>query len=263
MSIIQPVLTSSQITEITNYVNNYRSLNQADPLIWDDTIQSYSQDWSYYLLSNNLFQHSDTILYGENIAFFQGYGTDTMTLLKLAVDEWYNEIASYDFKNPGFTTGTGHFTCLVWASSKKFSIALSVNPTTSEVDIVLNTSPPGNVEGQYQSNVLQVLNPIPVPKPNPPIPPVPISNSAIILKIINDLHNIVYSINRHQPRFFVINYINIVIKEISSNPSIPNSERLIISLTNVLHAITKMGYSQSITIIDFINLIISQLKTNL
>lgn len=82
MTIQQPVLTTNQITEITNYVNAYRAKNQAPPLIWDATIAEFSQSWSFYLISNNEFKHSGNHLYGENLAYFQGYGTDVMALLK-------------------------------------------------------------------------------------------------------------------------------------------------------------------------------------
>ena len=95
MSIIQPVLTSDQITEITTYINNYRRLHQARPLVWDTTIMNASDKWSQYLLTNNLFQHSGNPLYGENLAYFRGYGVDIVTLLKKSVDSWYNEISSY------------------------------------------------------------------------------------------------------------------------------------------------------------------------
>jgi len=50
-----------------------------------------------------------------------------MTLLKLSIDNWYNEIKLYNFKNPGFSNKTDHFTCLVWKSSKSFSIGISIN----------------------------------------------------------------------------------------------------------------------------------------
>ena len=130
MPIIQPILTTDQIIEITNYVNNYRNLNQAPPVVWDSSIQTYSQNWSYNLLSNNLFQHSGSMDYGENLAYFRGYGTDIMVLLKLAVDSWYNEISSYDFSKPGFSSATGHFTCLVWAATSNYAIAISINTTS-------------------------------------------------------------------------------------------------------------------------------------
>lgn len=82
MPILQPVLTPEQITEITNYVNAYRTTNQAPPLAWDDTIHTASQGWSFNLVSNGIFVHSKNPLYGENLAYFQGYGTDVIYLIK-------------------------------------------------------------------------------------------------------------------------------------------------------------------------------------
>jgi hypothetical protein len=168
MTIVQPVLTPQQITEITNYVNAYRAKNQAPSLTWDPTIAEFSQSWSFYLISNNEFKHSGNHLYGENLAYFQGYGTDVMALLKKAIDLWYDEIALYNFNNPGFSSATGHFTCLVWKSSTKFAMGISINDITNAVDITMNTSPPGNYIGQFQDNVLPL---VPTPKTSPkPLP---------------------------------------------------------------------------------------------
>ena len=169
-TIQQPVLTSDQITEITNYVNAYRAKNQAPPLAWDATIAQFSQQWAYYLVSNNEFKHSGNNLYGENLAYFQGYGSDVMGLMKKSIDLWYDEIKLYDFNNPGFSHGTGHFTCLVWKSSTKFAMGFSINTATNAVDITMNTSPPGNYIGQFQENVLPlaptpILPRVPTPKP--------------------------------------------------------------------------------------------------
>lgn len=165
-SIRQPVITSDQITEITNYINAYRAKNQSPPLTWDFAIAEFSQQWSYYLVSNNEFKHSGNNLYGENLAYFQGYGSDIMGLLKKSIDLWYEEITLYNFNNPGFSHATGHFTCLVWKSSTKFAMGISINDATNAVDVTMNTSPPGNYAGQYQENVLPVL-PTPVPSPVP------------------------------------------------------------------------------------------------
>jgi hypothetical protein len=176
MSINQPILNSAQITEITNYVNAYRIVHQSPPLKWNAAIATFSQQWSYYLNSNNLFQHSSTKLYGENLAMFQGYGSDVMTLLKKSVDNWYAEISAYDFNKPAFSSATGHFTCLVWKNSTDFGMGFSINTTNNLVDITFNTSPPGNVIGKFQQNVLPKIGTVPVPVPVPsPIPsPIPV-----------------------------------------------------------------------------------------
>lgn len=99
----QNELSEKQKIDITNYINQYRKAHNSPPLIYDNNIALFSQTWSNYLVNNNLFQHSGSQLYGENLTYFKGYGTDIMTLLKLAVDLWYNEVQLYDFQNPGFT----------------------------------------------------------------------------------------------------------------------------------------------------------------
>jgi hypothetical protein len=116
------------------------------------------------LVSNDEFKHSGNNLYGENLAYFQGYGRDTMGLIKKAIDLWYDEIKLYDFKNPGFSHATGHFTCLVWKSSTHFGMGFSINTATNAVDITMNTSQPGNYSGRYEENVLPLM-PTPMPSP--------------------------------------------------------------------------------------------------
>jgi hypothetical protein len=274
MSIVQPVLTSAQITEITAYINYYRGLHQAKPLVWDTTIQEASDQWSNYLLENKLFQHSGNPLYGENLAYFRGYGTDVMILLKKSVDSWYNEISSYDFMKPGFSAATGHFTCLVWGSSTNYAISISINTATTAADIVFNTSPPGNVQGQYQINVLPLVPsvpvpgpvPVPVPSPNPvpepsPVPapsPVPISNSAKIIAIMNDLNNVIFSINRRRPVYFIVASIQKVINQISDVNISPITNSVINSLNGVMYVLQKRKYNAFA--ITTINNIINQLK---
>lgn len=225
MSIVQPVLTPEQITEITNYINSYRSKHQAPPLVWDSAIYKVAQDWSSYLVTNNLFKHSGNQSYGENLAYYQGYGTNVMTLLKKAVDGWYNEYKLYDFNNPGFSQATGHFTCLVWVASTNYGIGISLDNNTSSVDIVFNSSPPGNYIGQFKENVLPpvgqiVPTPTPTPTPTPsptptPTPtPTPIENNKKI--IIVALYNIISSIQTNQPKVTIISAIYNLIKLINN-----------------------------------------------
>ena len=260
MSYAQPGLSSEHKQEITNYVNMYREKHQSPPLVWSDPISAFSQNWSYYLITNNLFEHSGSSIYGENLAYFQGYGTDVMTLLKKAVDDWYNEITAYDFNNPGFSSSTGHFTCLVWKESTSFGMGISINLNTSAVDVTMNTSPPGNVVGEFQKNVLPIVpvptpvpvpvplplpapvpTPVPVPEPTPaPVPtPVPVPTPEQIHKVVTDLHNLIYSINANQPIYFVQAKIAKIISEITSIHNLQNKAVIVGTLQYVSFLISR------------------------
>jgi hypothetical protein len=41
------------------------------------------------------------------------------------VKAWYDEVKNYNFKKPGFTMDTGHFTQLVWKSSTRLGLGLA------------------------------------------------------------------------------------------------------------------------------------------
>ena len=226
----QPILNAEQIVELSSYINNYRQMNQAPPLAWDSTIATFSQTWSNYLLANHLFQHSGTVLYGENLAYFKGYGSDMMALIKLAIDMWYNEIKLYDFNNPDFSEATGHFTALVWKNSTNYGIGFSINKY-NEVDVTMNMSPPGNVIGLFAQNVLPVItidNPVNVPSITPlPIPTIIPYNSAYTSNTSN-----VYHIPEHkQTHIFTSNLNNVI----ASNVTI--SAEMILLKANTIHGL--------------------------
>ena len=175
-------LTDLQKQEISNYINNYRTIHQVPGLMWDDAITFSAQNWAEHLISNNQFKHSGNPLYGENIAFLKDKGTDMMTLLKLAIDNWYNEIKYYNFNIPEFSTNTGHFTCLVWKSSTTFALGFAIDLYTKTAYVVMNTYPPGNHAGLFQQNVLPStasipsLIPLEVPLEVPIEVPIEVSN---------------------------------------------------------------------------------------
>ena len=154
MPIVQIALGSADKQLITDYINQYRALHDSPPLTWDDQLASFADNWSSYLLKNNGFYHSNNKLYGENLAYFQGYNATPVELIKKSIDLWYDEIRMYDFNASQYTSGTGHFTCLVWKASRLHGFGYSYNTTTKEVVISMNTSPPGNIIGQFKENVL-------------------------------------------------------------------------------------------------------------
>jgi len=222
------IITLDQQLEIANYINAYRSIHQSPPLIWDNTIAAFSQEWSTYLAKNNIFQHSGNTQYGENLSYFQGYPLDVITLLKKAVDGWYNEVAQYDFTNPGFSEATGHFTCLVWLSSASFGMGFTYNPDTRVAMISFNTYPAGNVMGYFAQNVLPaivlppvepVLPPVePVlPPVEPVLPPVEPVQSVQKIQILNQIDNIINILRSPSRDNRVIYLVSNLIESIQTN----------------------------------------------
>ena len=67
-------------------------------------------------------------------------------------DMWYEEHDKYSFGNPGFSTSTGHFTQIVWQSSKELGAGKAVSSTGAQF-VVARYQPPGNVRGQFPENV--------------------------------------------------------------------------------------------------------------
>ena len=227
MSISQPTITPENMKELTEYINSYRARHQVQPVSWDPIIATYSQQWSFTMTNTHTFKHSGSALYGENISYFIGYGSDVMKLMKLAIDDWYNEISLYNFNNPGFSAATGHFTCLVWKQSIKFGMGIAFDTITNQAYVCFNNSPPSNVIGQFQQNVLPLVNPVPVPVPTPvpnPVPthvpvPVPTPKPKKINKqiIINQLYHIINEVNGNYPKYYVINDLNAVIQNLIFN----------------------------------------------
>lgn len=147
----------SQISEITNYINSLRLTHLSPGLAYSSEISNISSKWADELSDNNIFKHSNNSLYGENLAVRGGsiIKDDIVSNIKYSIDQWYEEIKFYDFTKPQFSPSTGHFTALVWADSKKYGIAYKYNPKLKKYVVVMNISPPGNVQNKYRENVLK------------------------------------------------------------------------------------------------------------
>ncbi|XP_022090873.1 Golgi-associated plant pathogenesis-related protein 1-like [Acanthaster planci] len=135
--------------------NRYRSMHGAPNIKLNGNISKYAQEWANKLAKEGQLQHRSEHKYGENIY----YGADSRGLDELtgdkAVKSFYDEINRYNFNSGGFSSGTGHFTQVVWKDSRRLGIGVAVNPRKqNEVFAVFNYDPPGNVSGRYKENVL-------------------------------------------------------------------------------------------------------------
>ena len=281
MPVVQISLSETDKQSITDHVNKYRALHASPPLIWDDSIATFADSWSAYLLKNNSFYHSNNASYGENLAYFQGYTATPIELIKKSIDLWYDEIRMYDFNASQYTSGTGHFTCLVWKASRLHGFGYAYNTNTKEVIISMNTSPPGNIIGQFKENVLPLVDnsvpaplpmpspaplpapePVPLPMPSPaPLPaPEPVTDDRYKLlkqSIIADLSDIINKIQTRYPRYIISNSIMSVYNKISRLPAteLYNKYNIMNALTNSINAI-KYRYATYIVIRVLNNVII-------
>ncbi|KAF8893866.1 CAP domain-containing protein [Infundibulicybe gibba] len=90
----------------------------AAPLTWSDALYPGTQQWAQQCK----FQHSDGKgAYGENLAA----GTGTTYGFSNGLKDWMDEASKYDYNRPGFSSGTGHFTQVVWKSSKQVACAVA------------------------------------------------------------------------------------------------------------------------------------------
>ena len=72
-----------------------------------------------------------------------------------ASDMWYNEVDLYNYDQPGFSLKTGHFTQLVWKSSKNLGAGVAYSSDHTKLYVVARYSPRGNFGDQYDDNVLK------------------------------------------------------------------------------------------------------------
>ena len=59
----------------------------------------------------------------------------------------------YNFSYGGFAMNTGHFTQLVWSSSRQLGVGVSQSTKTGRFYVVMKYDPPGNVIGSYTRHV--------------------------------------------------------------------------------------------------------------
>ncbi|XP_002667823.1 Golgi-associated plant pathogenesis-related protein 1 [Danio rerio] len=132
--------------------NQYRHQHQAPPLVYREDLCRAAQKWAEHMLSKKSLGHSETEN-GENVYYSFSSVKKTPTG-KEAVDSWYSEIKDYNFAKSGHQPKTGHFTQVVWKSSKELGVGLATDGNT--VFVVGQYKPAGNITnaGYYEQNVL-------------------------------------------------------------------------------------------------------------
>jgi hypothetical protein len=134
--------------------NEYRTRHQVGSLGWSSDAEATARAWARVLAGDDCsMYHSSRDQrngYGENLAI--GHSN-----IKDVVDDWYNEVEDYDFGDPGFSMGTGHFTQIVWGGTNNLGCAIATCPeggrTPGRRLYVCHYDPPGNIQNRFQENV--------------------------------------------------------------------------------------------------------------
>ena len=145
--------------------NTYRATHHSPAMTLDDSLESTAQAWAETLQSNRTFFHGTYEQRngaGENLfRILAQPGTMTPeALAERAVEAWYEEVADYNYSNPGFSVETGHFTQVVWKSSTNLGCGVAVGSeqiagrTADVFYVACHYAPDGN-SGSFPENVLQ------------------------------------------------------------------------------------------------------------
>ncbi|HOS38374.1 MAG TPA: CAP domain-containing protein [Spirochaetota bacterium] len=134
--------------EITDRHNHFRKMHGAPALSWSPAINAYAQEWADRLAREDRMYHRSPNKYGENIYWISGGRPGGAS----PVNSWYAEIKDYDFRRPGFSMGTGHFTQVVWAGSTELGCGRATSRRGGTY-VVCNYNPPGNYAGRFPANV--------------------------------------------------------------------------------------------------------------
>ncbi|CAL8136366.1 unnamed protein product [Orchesella dallaii] len=134
--------------------NKYRRRHGVPDMKPSDELHGIAQRYAEYLASHDLFQHSQT--HYENLA--GALGETKEDAIRYAVKMWYDENKVYNYSYGGFSMQTGHFTAMIWKTTTNIGIGVAYNPRKRWWIVVGNYSPPGNVSGQFQLNVLPPRN---------------------------------------------------------------------------------------------------------
>ncbi|KAK6534863.1 hypothetical protein TWF281_006162 [Arthrobotrys megalospora] len=143
--------------DMLKITNDLRAIHGSPPLVWNKVLATYASRQG----RKCNFRHSHGP-YGENLA---GGGPMNNPVWY----QWYlyTEVNNYDWNEPGFASDTGHFTQLVWKSSKEIGCAWIAGCSNLAYQVWCEYSPAGNVSPaiHYTANVGRPTRGIPEAPP--------------------------------------------------------------------------------------------------
>lgn len=103
--------------------NKIRATHHVASLMWNDTLAQSALRWA----QNGKWGHSNQTLY--NVPYGENLFAKSTTYPGVTMDDamyaFNSEEALYDYRKPGFSEATGHFTQVVWKGTTQVGLVFS------------------------------------------------------------------------------------------------------------------------------------------
>ena len=142
MAAWRPAPAASFDTEMLKAHNQVRATIPVRPLAWSAKLAAAAQKWADHLLASGGFEHQRHPDTGENLFEAGGYVATPAQI----VAAWASEAADYHYRTNTCSAKCGHYTQLVWASTREVGCAQAGDARRQVV--VCEYNPPGNYLGE-------------------------------------------------------------------------------------------------------------------
>ncbi|XP_021205304.1 uncharacterized protein LOC114242604 [Bombyx mandarina] len=162
---------SDFITECLCWHNVYRQRHGAPQLYMAPELCDYAQAWANHLAHTNKFHYRNDRDVGQNLYQRPVSALQPEITGQEVSSYWYAAVKQYNFFKESdvlhANVNAGHFTQMVWISTRYFGVG-KARSRAGKVIVVANYSPPGNISGRFETNVLP-----PLPDSFPDLTPLP------------------------------------------------------------------------------------------